>query len=355
MTTRRWLPALWAALGIALIAGAAVSAFAIAPGLTKLSTRADGTAVYVGTTTVPAADGSGTTDVPLEIESSLTVQPTTGNTAIVSLRSEAFETPRKPGARPMGVESHTYALDRETLGQAGGPASGVEDQHGGLTISFPADPPRHGLAMYDSLSQTTGELDYVRSERVGGRDADIFSLRVAGLIKDPATVKPLQAGFGAKFGTDGTWLPKAALSAFGVPDIDLTAMPDRIPVTYTSTTTAEYVVDREFGAVIDVHKSVKTQANLNLPGVASAPAIPLSSTTTNVQDHYKQTLIQRLNAAGTMMAILSTWAPLGMPAVGLLLIGRSAWLVFRRHSARTVATDVVAAGKIRQQHSSAGI
>ncbi|MDV8070683.1 porin PorA family protein [Rhodococcus sp. IEGM 1366] len=328
MKTGKLLTAVLILFGILLIGGAAIIRFAVTPGLTNLSYESDGGGLYVGTLSTPnpdpAAAGSPITTA-VDADVSTEIKSISGDTAIVETLSEMYASPRTSSdLEPIVVDRHTYAVDRQDYLQAPAPSgTAVEDQKSAITIGFPSDYEHRELSIYDSVTGEPQALAAAGTVEVDGRTLDKFTVDASAPVKDPAVLDPLRAGLGQQFGTDGTWVPKAALLALGLPAALVDLSPDQIPVAYVQQTAAEILVDQRFGTIVDTSRTSSNTANLEIPG-QSVP-IPLSETSLQASDELVTSTISKLNSAQTTLTFLSIWLPIAMLIVGVILLVGAFW------------------------------
>ena len=333
MKTGKLLTALLVLFGILLIGGAAIIRFAVTPGLTTLSYESDGGGLYVGTLSTPnpdpAAAGSPITTA-VDADVSTEIKSISGETAIVETLSEMYVSPRTSSdPEPIAIDRHTYAIDRQDYLQAPAPSgTAVEDQKNAITIGFPADYEDRALMIYDSVTGEPQPLAAAGTVEIDGRSLDRFTVHSSAAVKDPAVLEPLRAGLGQKFGTDGTWVPKAALPTLGLPAALVELSPDQVPVTYVQQTAAEILVDQKFGTIVETNRTSSNTASLDVVG--QQVPIPLSETSLQASDELVTTTLLKLNTAQTTLTFLSIWLPGAMVAVGAILLVGAFWNGTRR-------------------------
>lgn len=327
MKTGKLITALLALFGVLLIGGAAIVRLAVAPSLMKLSYESDGDGLYIGALITPNPDPAAAGEmlsVPVEANVNTEVKAVSGDVAVVETRSEIFSVPRTSDQGPLVADQHTYAIDRQDYLQAPPPDGvTVDDQKGGITISFPPDPDHTELAVYDSATQEAQPLAFAGTVLVDGHTLDKFKVDSTAAVKDPAVLQPLRTGLGQKFGTDGTWVPKLALLAFGIPAALVDSASERVPVAYAQHTSAEILVDRQFGAIVDNNRTSSITATFEVPG--QIVPIPLSETSLHASDELVTSTISKLNSARTKLSLVTFWLPGAMLGCGLALLGAASW------------------------------
>ncbi|MFD6456263.1 porin PorA family protein, partial [Nocardia sp. NPDC060220] len=285
MNPSRVFTALFALVGVLLIAGALVLRLGVEPRVMRISYESGGSGRYIGTLVIPDADpgiGGATSELAIEAQASAEVLSLSGDTAIVETHTEIFTVPRSSEV-PMQVDRHIYAVNRQDYGQA--PAVGdtlVEDQRGAYVIGFPPDAKLERLFVYDSATQQAQPLTFEGTTALDGRTMNRLRVDVTAALKDPAVLEQVRGSLGQKFGTDGTAIPKAALAVLGVPAAIITRMPDQIPVSYMQHTVADLLVDRRFGTIVDTKRITILTANIEVAG--EKRPITLSATTVQASD-----------------------------------------------------------------------
>lgn len=319
MNPSRVLTALFALVGVLLIAGALVLRLEVEPSLMRISYESDGSGRYIGTLVIPNTDpaiGGATSEQAIEAQVSTEVLSLSGNSAIVETRTETFMVPRSSEV-PIQVDRHIYAVDRQNYGQAPAPGDTVvEDQRGAYVIGFPPGAKPERLFVYDSATQQAQPLSFEGATTLDGRTMNRLRADVAAPLKDPAVLEQVRGGLGQRFGTDGTSIPRAALAVLGVPAAIITHMPDQIPVSYMQHTVAELLVDRKFGTIVDTKRTTTLTANIEVAG--EKRPITLSTTTVRASDELVASTTSKLNAAQSNLSIVSIWFPAVM--LGLALI-----------------------------------
>lgn len=317
------------ALGVTLLALAGLVHFWVVPALNKLPADTDTTAKYAGSS--QSIDSSTLRLGPATAVSAarrVTVARTDGDVAVLK-SSVTMHTPA--GDR---TSDHTYAIDRADYRQTAAPAGvKVEDQHGGMVISQPQHPSKKTFTVYDTVTQTAQSVTFQKATTVAGREALRFAGTTTAAVKDPALLQQLQGAVAAMAKTgNGTTLPKPMLTAMvqamapslGADkakqfDALLASLPDQVPLTFLSTNRLDVAIDAGLGAPL---RSNQTQTTV----VAIAADTPVPLLTISQVD-LKQTAASskqvagKLDAAATKLALISTWIPLALTVVGLLLIG----------------------------------
>jgi len=328
----------FAVLGVLLIAAAAVIRFAIVPTATRLPSDLDTTVHYAGKGSLlnASALASGDVskalvrDIDVTIDRHVFVSKTDGDTSVIHDDSTLTAGPTKI------PDNHVYAINRETRAQATAPAGEKVEPHTDLTIALPLDPKSdNSYKLYDPPTLTSSTLTFVGAENKGGRDVNHYTAEASGPVKDTALA-----------GTLPPALPKAlAVQLLPLLPADVqaklkplaAALPDLIPLTYTSTTKYGVWADTKLGAPVDssIQRTIVASANL---GSQSLPLLPvldinLTQTPASVQD-----LADQADSRGTRLSLLGTWLPIGLLVIGVLLVV-IAIIRRRRPGAAAASTD----------------
>lgn len=332
MTMRRSSLALIAA-GVLLIALAGVLRFAVVPALTKLPGDTDTIAHYEGRATLlnsKALQSGDTanalmTDVPITVDRHIYVSSTTGDVAV--LHDDAVIN----GPNGLKVDqTHTYALDRVTLGSAPAPAGTEVESHTGLTVSLALDPPADDSQRYwDSGTQTAVPLTYKGSDTVLGREVYRYEVSAQGPLKNPATLRTLP-----------TALPKALVEQL-LPLLPATqqdalrgglpTLPDVVPLTYTSSNALNVAVDRKLGTPITATQRQQVVAGVEVGG-QRVDLLPVSAFDIKTTEASAKASAERANSAANKLRLVADIVPLGSIALGLVLLVIG--IVRRRPAAR---------------------
>lgn len=177
-------------VGLMLTAAAAAIKYVAVPNLSKLPADTNETALFESTLRQldPTTFGldSGT---PITIDRSLRVVQAEGDSAI--LTSTAIT--HLPSGDATDV--HTFAVSRVDFTQTTAPDGvPVEDQRGGMTMSFPKNPTTDDALVYDSVTRTAQPVTYTGTTMFAGREVHEFTGTTAAPIADPAVLGPLKAG-----------------------------------------------------------------------------------------------------------------------------------------------------------------
>jgi hypothetical protein len=312
-------------VGLLLIAAAAAIKYVAVPQLTKLPGDTNEAATFEGTLRQldPKTFGldGGT---PVTIDRSVKVDQVAGDTAVVTSTAVTH--------LPSGdtTDAHTYAISRVDYTQADAPdGAQVEDQRGGITLSFPMDPTTDDALVYDSVTRTAQPVTYTGTETLAGREVYEFTGTTTAPIADPAVLNPVKAGIAALAQSgDGSTLPKAMVQTL-LPALPadrsaaaqraLETAPDQVPLTFTSVNAMTLAVDARFGAPINTAQNQTTVLNIQ-SGDATVPLLDLSQVQVETADASIQSVAENLVQGERQLNLLAFWVPLASALLGLLLI-----------------------------------
>ncbi|WP_280218564.1 porin PorA family protein [Nocardia neocaledoniensis] len=334
MTVRK-SSVVWLALGVVLIAAAAIIRFVALPALTKLPADLDQSQKYEGTlqTIDPKAFAANdlahllSPEVPITADRSLTVDTVSGDTAIVT--SKALLSLPDGTTQP---DVHTYAVSRidyspvaisETQEKSLVPADNRSffEAHKGLAFSWPMDPPKDGTALYDPVTRTAQPATFQNEGTLEGRHVYNYKIDAAGPLASPAVL--------SQFKDFPKQLPKAAIAGLLQAEIvpeqfraTLTAalptMPDLVTIGFGSTNVIDAAVDSQFGAPLKVHQTQGIYVTVPADG-REVPTIPLSIAKLHTADSAVTDTAHTLSKNATMLSLLGVWLPIVLLAVGIVL------------------------------------
>ncbi|MEV6164633.1 porin PorA family protein [Streptomyces sp. NPDC052052] len=316
---------------VVLVAASAVTRFTVYPAVhqvpdgTKTTFRFEGTATLLNSKALGAGDLTKAfmTDLPVTLDRRVEVRDTNGRTAVVA---DGVVLSGRDGTKLNSSES-IWAVDRRDLTERPAPAGSGAAKHEGLVISWPLEPERRDYRFWDTGIQKAVPARYDKTETVSGREAYVYVVKADGTLTDPATAKALPPA-----------LPRqvvaglaAALPADRRPDAAvLAALPETVPLTYTSTTERRAWVDADTGLSLDgaLHQTVlaRTQGE-------NGPVTLFPVTDVDVRGAEASVEKQADEAATTarLLWLMSTGGPLGLLVLGLML----AFLAVRSARRRT--------------------
>jgi len=314
-----------AAGAVLLLAAGAATRYVVLPTVYQVPSDVDTTTEYSGTLSMlnPAALAAGDasklflTNVPVTAEQHVKAVSASGRTVVMSSDTAV----KGPDGNTMVTSNHVYSLDRVTLEAAPPPAGSNAETHTGLALGFPLKPEQKDYQYWDSTTQAAVAAKYARTEPKGGRDAYVFVTHAEGSIKDPKVRALLPAS-----------LPKSALPLFagtlpselrGILTALLPALmpvlPDNIQLSYTSTTDTTFWVDSATGIVLDVNQKQVIRAQMSGPLAAAPVPNVLDLTLKNTEESIKASAGEAAAAENSLM-LIGTYIPIGLGALGLLLL-----------------------------------
>ncbi|HEX6870244.1 MAG TPA: porin PorA family protein [Micromonosporaceae bacterium] len=342
------------AVGVLLLAAAAMLYWVVLPSQAKLPSDTNTTRLFNGTAKLllnPQAVASGNltnaivTNTPVAVTRTVKVLATDGNAAEVS---DARTLTTAATKQVIGKTEATYAVDRKSLEPAGQhPASWQVIDQQGLTVSWPIGAKKQDYTGWVNETQTTTPLRYLREESHAGVNTYVYQAKsAAATIKDPQVLATLPKA-----------LPVTALGALAkvlpIP-ADLQAqlaallprLTEPVPLTYTYESTSTYWVEPTSGIVVDVQREEIRKAGLSLPGGASVPAsIPVYDVTTAVTQDSQQAAAQDAQDARNTIDFFGKTLPLALLVLGALaLIGAVILIVTARRGGRRMAAASGSAG-----------
>jgi hypothetical protein len=235
--------------GIALVLLSPLWRFAIAPAIKVVPTDLDLLRFYDGVLVeyvrAPAQPAVGPepsrTAITLQVREFNPIGRSTPTVSVIELESSLINSASRAH---IADENTFYAVNRRTAEQVKG--HGSDKDRSGYFLIFPFNTPPETLPAWDPLTGRTQNARFVRQERVGDVDTNVYQVRYSG---QPA-VPP--AGFPTEM--TGAQL-KVALSAPGLPAGDS----DKIKVDYKANNSYELLVEPIMGNLVatrDVESSV---------------------------------------------------------------------------------------------------
>jgi len=308
------------AVGIVLIAAAAVVRFAIVPVATRLPASTDLVIHYAGKATLlnPAALASGDTakvlqsGVPITLDRRTRVLSTHGNTAIVS---DAITVHAGSTTLP---NTHVYAVNRSNLEATRPPNGQKVEPASGLTVTFPIGPKaNNSYRYYDATTERTVPVAYKGSSSSGGRGTHDYAITAAGPVKDKNLLSTLPASLPKKTLASLAPLLPANLRAALTPA--LSTLPDPVPLTYTASTAITAQADKTTGIAINesINETVTVQVAVGGRTVSLVPVLAINASVTPDSIHY---LAGKAKSAARLLFLVKTLAPLVLLILGLVAV-----------------------------------
>lgn len=312
-------------VGLMLTAAAAAIKYVAVPNLSKLPADTNETALFESTLRQldPTTFGldSGT---PITIDRSLRVVQAEGDSAI--LTSTAIT--HLPSGDATDV--HTFAVSRVDFTQTTAPDGvSVEDQRGGMTMSFPKNPTTDDALVYDSVTRTAQPVTYTGTTMFAGREVHEFTGTTAAPIADPAVLGPLKAGI-AVLDPSGvgstmqreivkTLIPALPADRIAAVERALETAPDAVPLTYTSTNRMDLAIDSHLGAPVNFTQNQTTVLNI-ASGDTTVPFLDLYQVRMETSDASIRMVTEKVARAERLLKIAGFWVPLVSALSGALLV-----------------------------------
>ncbi|MFE9327589.1 porin PorA family protein [Nocardia sp. NPDC052278] len=324
------------AVGVVLVLAAAIIRFAVLPGLMKLPADLDQSQKYEGTMQAvdPAAFAANdlahllTPEMPITADRSLRVDTVDGDTAIVTSKA-LMKLP--DGSKQSDV--HTYAISRVdytpvniSQGQASGLVSGDDratfEQHEGVVLGWPMNPPKDGTTLYDPVTRTAQPAKFIAETKLEGRDVYEYRVDAGGPIASPVIL--------GQFKSFPSQLPKAAVAALlqagVVPEpsrealsAGLSSVPEMVDVHFTSKNVVDVAVDRRFGAPLKAVQTQRMYASIPVDG-KDVPVLPLSTVKLHTADSEVASAAHTLGKNALVLSLLRVWGPISMLVIGVALV-----------------------------------
>jgi hypothetical protein len=264
------------------------------------------------------------TNVPVTAEQHVKAVEVSGKTVVMS----SDTTVKGPDGSSILTSNHVYALDRVTLENATPPAgnSNVE-AHTGLALGFPLTPEKKDYQYWDATTQTAVPAKYSEDDVRSGRNTYVYRVHAEGAIKDAKIQAMLPKA-----------LPKSILPGLArslpqaLQDIlaqFLPALPDSLPLNYTSTTDMTFWVDQKTGVVIDVDQQQVIKAQLT-GALASAPLPAAFDLNIKSTDDTVKANANDAAEAEQGLLLIGTYAPIALGGLGVLLLLIAIPLAFRK-------------------------
>ncbi|NGN68833.1 DUF3068 domain-containing protein [Streptomyces sp. A7024] len=317
------------ATAVVLVAGAAVLRFVVVPAVHQVPDDLDATARYAGTASMLNAAALKTGDsknaflkgIPVTGAQRVRVTGTDGGTAVV----DEDLTVRTRDGKKLRTAHHRYAIDRVDLDAAKPPDGSKAERHQGLVVGFPLTPARTDYPFWDAATQATAPAAYRKTVTREGREAYVYRFRQAGKVAEPAQLAALPKA-----------LPKAQLKglAAGKPAAErkklaaaLAALPDPVPLTYTSTADTTFTIDSGTGTPLHTAKTQTVTANIaGSTPLAQVMDLRLASTPASVKERAADAA-----DAARLLSLAKNVIPAALLGLGVLLAAAAVWTARRRN------------------------
>ncbi|MGK5529843.1 porin PorA family protein [Streptomyces sp. URMC 129] len=322
----------WVLTGSAalLLAASAVTRLAVYPAIDQVPSDLDVTLAYEGKASLLNASAleSGDLadaflrDVPVTVDRRVKVEDTSGDTATVSDR----QTLNGPDGEQLADVRNRWALDRRDLDDRPVPEGSDAEPHRGLVIGWPLDPEQRDYRWWDFATGTEVDAVHDGTESVAGRTAYVYRIRAEGPLTDPdlsadlppALPKEAVSGIAAALPADQR--PEAA---------GLAALPDTVPLTYTSTTDLRVWVDADTGVVVDTEQRRVLVAHTT-DEAGAVTLFPVSDVDVRLTGDSVRDRADYAESAARALWLVGTVLPLALLVLALLLLATVAWRARKR-------------------------
>ncbi|MER6677167.1 porin PorA family protein [Streptomyces sp. NPDC000983] len=323
---------------VVLLAASAVTRFTVYPALHQVPAESTTTFRYQGTATMLNAaalqSGEGDPylrDLPVTLDRRVVVEDTDGRTAVVSDAAVL----RGPDGTKLSGSKDIWAVDRRTLADRPVPAGSGAAKHHGLVIAWPLEPEQRDYQFWDTPTQRAVPARYTGTASVSGRSAYVYSVEASGRLTEAATLESLPKAL-PREAVAGL---SAALPADQRPsEAELAALPDTVPLTFTSDTERRGWVDADTGLSLNgaLHQRVVAQTEGPDGPLALFPVtdVDVKGTTASVRHQADEAA-----TAERLLWLLSTAGPLGLLGLAVVLTVLAVWIERRRPAARVAADE----------------
>jgi hypothetical protein len=329
-------------LGLALVVGAALVSWVIAPRLTVLPGDTNALRVYGGQASIMVNPTSltGTTfgpgilrNVPVELWHHTQVTKTDGDAALVSDGRSV----RMAGFTIADLE-YLFGVDRTTM-QADD-SFPEAPPHEGLTFNWPIGTEQHDYTGWVVDVQRTTHMNYVGEGTRGGLPVYIFQTKVpTSEIRDPQLLELLPPTLTKEQVLELT--PSLQLPTEKLLELQkvLDRLPDPVPMKYTYSLEATYWIAPDTGIVIDSKRHEVRTANF-VDGDKLVPATPIMDMSYQATPTSLAAAVQDARDGADQIHLIRTTVPTVALISGIVLcvIG-VVLLVWRRRSRPPVAAE----------------
>ncbi|CUU56517.1 Protein of unknown function (DUF3068) [Parafrankia irregularis] len=309
------------AVGLVLLAAAALTRFVVLPAGTKLPKSTDITVKYTGSGTLLDAKALAagdtahalTKDVPISIDRHTYVKSVHGDRAIVG------DDVSVNAGGAVQTNRHTYALDRTSLAGVASPdATVVEPTTGALPVAWPIGPSASKqYQLYDTATRRSWPGKYLGTGSTNSRSTYRFRYIASAALKDPAVAAALPAALPKDLLSSLTPLLPAV--ATGKLTTALPSLPANVPISYTARTTVVAVVDQQTGLVVDTTQDQQIIANLTTAGT-TVELLPVRAVKVKLTAASVAELTDKATSAGRLLLLIGVVVPIVLAIVGLLLV-----------------------------------
>jgi hypothetical protein len=331
------------AVGLVFFLAAGLLAFWITPAfIARLPADSNTTRTYTGTiqrVVNPAALKRGdfaaavTTNAPQTIRQQVTVQQTSGNTALV----KDSNTVTTGSGQRIGAVTEHYAVDRTSLeATTSHPSDWTVSKAKGLTVNWPIPTSQRNYTGWENLTQTTVPLKYVRQEQHAGINTYMYQATVPITpIKNPQVLASLPSSLPASVVQQAA---RAGLVPASLVSSLSKAFPpgSSVPLGYTYQASTTYWVAPATGIVVDQSTSEKQTGGLAVAGGKVIPVLPVLVDTYKQSPSSVQTAVNDANNGSGTITTWGTTVPIICACIGFILLVLA--VVFALRGRRSAAT-----------------
>ena len=326
-------------IGLILLAAAGLLAWLITPSyIARLPGNYNKTRTYdatIRTMLIPAALASGNlagaikTNVPGTITENVTVQQTSGGTALVQDTRTIMAS-----GRLLGQTVSYYAVDRQTLAAtASYPSTWKVIPAQGLTVSWPLGAKQQNYTGWVYQTDTTAVLRYVTQVQQGGINTYEYTATVPPTpIKNPQLLallpKSLPVSLVSRLTAVGVISPAVAA--------DLAkAFPGAtsIPLGYTYRAADTYYVAPGTGLVVNLSNNETETGGIAMPNGTIIPIIPVLAYLYHASPASLSAAVNDANNGSSTIATWGVTVPVTAAAAGFVLVVLGVFL-WRRGSSK---------------------
>ena len=326
-------------VGVLLLVAAALLAWWITPSyIARLQSNSNTVRTYDGqirTLLNPAALRTGNlsqafrTGLPETLRRQVTVQQTSGNTALVK-----DATTLTTSGLQIGAISSQYAVDRTSLeATASHPGNWSVTNAKGLTFNWPINTQRQNYTGWVPFTETTTPLKYVKQEPQGGVNTYVYQATVPPTpIRNPQVLRALPTTLPLSLlqAAEKARLIPASLVAGLARDFPGARS---VPLGYVYQGTSTYWVAPATGIVVNLNTSETQVGGVALPNGRFIPVLPVLADSYQASPSSVQAAANDATNDGNTITTWGTTVPIVAAAVGfvLVLIAVFLWIRGRRH------------------------
>ncbi|WP_405181079.1 porin PorA family protein [Nocardia sp. NBC_01377] len=313
--------AVLATVGVILLACDAIFYFGALPAFDKLPGNLDITMNYEGHASMLNSEALAAGDVahamlenlPITVQRRMYISSTTSDTAIYHEESTIA------GLNGLTLKgTHVYAVDRHSLGRATAPSDATVEEHSGLTVAFPIDPPADdSLQLWDAYTQKPTPAKYLGSDTISGRDVKRYVMTTEGPLADPALLQSLPPVLPKA--VVELMLPVLSVESRNALETSLPAAGDMLPITYRSSGKLTLGVDTQLGSPVDGAQQQTITAVAQV-GDRAIDLLPMMVTDVKITEDSRNSAVDTVRSAGRKLTLVTIVAPLVLGFIGIVLV-----------------------------------